>query len=72
LEDGLLTVLGDLSLLKDRIVSCYSQFDMYWWCAHFQNSFDGGPTFSVELLEELAKFGVPLYLDNYFFDDEQE
>jgi hypothetical protein len=72
LEDGLVSVLGDLALVRDRIMTDYGQFDMCWWCGHFQSSFDGGPKFSVSLLEELAKFGVPLYLDNYFFEDEDE
>ena len=51
-------------------MSNYSEFDLYWWCANFQSSFDGGPTFSVRLLKGLADFEVPLYLDNYFSDDE--
>lgn len=66
LEEGLLHVLQDLRP-KKKLIGTYSRkFDVYWWCGHFQSSFDGGPTFSRELLNDLAKFGVPLILNNYF------
>jgi hypothetical protein len=54
-------------LPKKAIIASYvDKFDVCWWCAHFQGSFDGGPTFSPELLRDLASFGVALFLDNYF------
>lgn len=69
LDDGLFLLLGTLMPKRDLIISNFSEFDMYWWCGHFQSSFDGGPMFSVKLLKELADFSVPLYLDNYFSED---
>lgn len=70
LESGLLHLLEELVSKKNLIDSNFKQFDKYWWCGHFQRSFDGGPTFSPELLRKLADFGVPLILDNYFSDDD--
>lgn len=70
LEDGLMFLLGKLWSKKDLINSLSGTFEVVWWCGHFQSSFDGGPTFSTGLLEKLAEFHVPLYLDNYFVPDE--
>lgn len=66
LEEGLLHVLDDLRPKKELIRLYSNQFDVYWWCGHFQSSFDGGPTFSPALLKELGEFGIPLILNNYF------
>lgn len=66
LESGLLYVLERLLPKQDLIKANFGEFDMYWWCGHFQQSFDGGPTFSTELLRKLADFGVPVILENYF------
>lgn len=68
LEEGLLFLLQKLLPLRDLISSNFGEFNMYWWCGHFQDSFNGGPVFSVELLDKLSEFGVPLYLENYFSD----
>lgn len=68
LEEGLLHVMEQLLPVHARIRSYADKFDVYWWCGHFQSSFDGGPTFSPNLLEQLAKFGFPLSLENYFSD----
>ena len=69
LEEGLLHVMLLLQPRKQLIASYMSRFDVYWWCAHFQNSFDGGPTFSSRLLRDLSDFGIPLMLDNYMSSD---
>lgn len=66
LEEGLDWVMQDLWYKRSVIAAYQSRFDVVWWCGHFQSSYDGGPTFSVALLEKLAGFGVPVYLDNYF------
>ncbi|MFZ6719385.1 hypothetical protein [Undibacterium sp. Ji49W] len=70
LEDGLLHVLGDLFIKKDLIDFKFAECKKYWWCGHFQQSFDGGPRFSPDLFRKLADFGVPLFLDNYFSSDD--
>jgi len=72
LEEGLLFLLVRLMPKKKQIQLEFGNFDMYWWCGHYQQSFDGGPTFSPELFGKLADFGVPLYLDNYFAVPESE
>jgi hypothetical protein len=41
------------------------RFDVCLFCGHFTSNFDGGPTFSPSLLEELGDFGVELFLDTY-------
>ena len=68
LEEGLDSVMHVLWSKRSAIAAYLSQFDVIWWCGHFQSSFDGGPTFSAVLLKRLAEFGVPVYLDNYFSD----
>lgn len=66
LETGLASLMKELLPKKALIASYVDKFDVCWWCAHFQGSFDGGPTFSPELLRDLASFGVALFLDNFF------
>jgi len=68
LEEGLQFLLGCLSARKAEINALASQFDGLWWCGHFQASFDGGPTLSPELLAKIASYGLPLSIDNYFFE----
>jgi hypothetical protein len=72
LELGLQYLLAELLPKMEIIRSYIGKYDVCWWCGHFQSSFDGGPTFSPSLLRQLAEFGVPLYLDNYFSNDEED
>ena len=72
LEEGLLYTLQKISAKRREIFSSFDEFEIYWWCGHFQQSFDGGPSFSPSLLKSLADFGAPLYLDNYFSDGDEE
>jgi hypothetical protein len=70
LEDGLEHVLNALSG-KEKIIQSYlSTYEAFWWCGHFQSSFDGGPTLTAQLLGRLGALGAPLMLRNYFSDDE--
>lgn len=48
------------------------EFDAVWWCGHFQSSFDGGPELPAELLTEIGSYGIPLYIDNYFNEPDEE
>ncbi|GAB3094855.1 DUF4279 domain-containing protein [Lysobacter terrae] len=66
LEDGLEFLLGCLNARKAEINALASQYNGFWWCGHFQASFDGGPTLSPTLLAEIGSYGVPLTIDNYF------
>jgi hypothetical protein len=66
LEDGLTFLLQRLEPLRTQIVSYKQNYDIVFWCGHFQSSFDGGPTLSAQLMGRLADFGVDLYIDNYF------
>ena len=66
LEEGLLFLHEQLSPKRAAIYLNFARFDICWWCGHFQQSFDGGPTFSAQLFQKLADFGAPLVLDNYF------
>jgi hypothetical protein len=72
LADGLNYLLDRLEAKKHTINQLAQEFSVIWWCAHYQSSFDGGPTLSVELLKRLSDFGVPLYLDNYFSAESNE
>lgn len=69
LETGLLYVMANLLPKKEQIAALSSRYQVYWWCGHFQNSFDGGPRFSPSLLLQLADIGVELMLDNYQYED---
>lgn len=66
LEAGLLHVLTNLSSKKELIANISNHHKVYWWCGHFQSSFNGGPRFSPALLSQLADFGVELVLESYF------
>src|SRR5260221_6394657 len=58
-----------LDFLPDRLGSAEGLFEKYrerydvvWWCGHFQNRFDGGPTLSGRILTRLGVFGVELFI----------
>lgn len=68
-QEGLEFLLSILASRKSEIQSLAREFDGVWWCGHFQSGFDGGPTLSPALLVELGSYGIPLSIDNYFFDD---
>ena len=70
LEDGLAFVARRLAPVKSEIVQLSKRFDGLWWCGHFQSSFDGGPTLSPDLLDDIASFGCPFFLDNYYSDED--
>jgi hypothetical protein len=53
-------------------ISCISETQFCFLVRPFSASFDGGPTLSPELLRELADFGVPVFIDNYFEQRNQE
>ena len=68
LEAGLSFLLRHLTPRRAAVIDVSKSFEGIWWCGHFQTSFDGGPTLSAEVLTELASFGLPLAIDNYFSD----
>jgi hypothetical protein len=65
LEVGLNSLMRELFPKRDLISGFAKRFDACWWCGHFQDSFDGGPRLSPDLLRELADFGIPVALSNY-------
>ena len=71
LEDGLSFVVGQLLPLREQFARYQTKYEVGWWCGHFQSSFDGGPTLSPHLLRELADFGVELFIDNYFSNEDE-
>jgi hypothetical protein len=70
LEDGLKFILDRMEPFQIQIDNYKQKYELVWWCGHFQSSFDGGPTLSVQLMRRLADLGVDLYIDNYFGDSE--
>ena len=66
LEHGLDFLLRRITPLKPTVIELSQEFDGIWWCGHFQTSFDGGPTLSPRILSEIASYGFPLFIDNYF------
>ncbi|WP_425600653.1 DUF4279 domain-containing protein [Pinirhizobacter soli] len=71
LEDGLLNLLPHLLARRDVISTYVKKYDVFWWCAHFQSSFDGGPTFSPSVLRALADLGASLSIANYLSSEEE-
>jgi Domain of unknown function (DUF4279) len=69
LEEGLQFLLNVLKSRKTEIISIAHQFEGCWWCGHFQTSFDGGPTLSPKLLNEISSYNIPLYIDNYWNEE---
>ena len=65
LEEGLLFLLDKLLPKCDLIRSNFGEYKTYLWCGHFKQSFDGGPTFSPNLLKKLADFGTELIIRTY-------
>jgi hypothetical protein len=66
LELGLEFLARRLAPLRSTVIELSQSFEGIWWCGHFQASFDGGPTLSPKILAEIASFGLPLSIDNYF------
>ncbi|HEY2860597.1 MAG TPA: hypothetical protein VGJ21_19415, partial [Terracidiphilus sp.] len=66
LEEGLSLTMLSLADKRQLIVAQSEKFDVYWWCAQFQSSFDGGFTLSNELLRNLSSFGVEFRLETYW------
>jgi hypothetical protein len=66
LEDGLDFLLDRLGSAEGLFEKYREMYDVVWWCGHFQNRFDGGPTLSGRILKRLGAFGVELFIDNYF------
>jgi Domain of unknown function (DUF4279) len=66
LEEGLSCVLDRLDGSEHVFAKLRTEYDVQWWCGHFQSSFDGGPELSALLLERLGRFGAGLFIDNYF------
>lgn len=71
LEDGVLNLLPHLMDRRQVIFSYANRYDVFWWCAHFQSSFDGGPTFSPSVLRALADLGASLSITNYQPSEEE-
>jgi len=69
LEEGLSFILDKLEPKLHLIESNFVRYKRYFWCAHFQESFDGGPRFSTDLLKRLASFNTELIINNYYSDD---
>jgi uncharacterized protein DUF4279 len=65
LEDGLVFVMDRLGDSEKLFAKYAADYDVVWWCGHFQSSFDGGPRLSAGLLKRLGSFGAELFIDNY-------
>lgn len=71
LEEGFHFLLDKLEPLKTQIEEYKQDHEVFFWCGHFQSSFDGGPKLSAKLFRRLADFGVDVFSDNYFFEPEE-
>ena len=66
LEEGLEFVLDKLLPKNELIKSEFSQYKTYLWCAHFQESFNGGPRFSPKLLKKLSDFDTEVIIKTHY------
>jgi hypothetical protein len=66
LEQGLEFLVQRIAPVRSVVIELSKSFNGIWWCGHFQSSFDGGPTLSPRILVDVASFGLPLSIDNYF------
>src|SRR5215471_19424071 len=64
LEEALRDLLTHLWPHRHAIARYAANAELVWWCGHWQSSFDGGPTLSVDLLRRLGEFGADLFIDN--------
>jgi hypothetical protein len=44
--------------------------EIYLWVGHFTSSFGGGPRLSAEILKALGDFGIPVWVETHFINDE--
>lgn len=72
LEEGLSFVLENLWPLRNKIDAYKQRCQLVFWCGHFQSAANGGPTLSPAILKRLGDFGVALFIDNYFCEDEDK
>lgn len=69
LEQGLQSLLSIFASRQVILREYQQRFKVSLFCGHFTSSFNGGPTLSPSLLEELGDFGVELFLDTYSSQD---
>jgi hypothetical protein len=72
LEEGLKTLLLTFASRQTVLHTYTNEYSVFLWCGHFSSSFNGGPTFSADLLKRLGDFGVELWLDTYLSDETAE
>ena len=57
LEEGLSFVLDKVAEAQP-LWECYRRdYEVIWWCGHFQQALDGGPQLSARLLARSSAFG---------------
>ena len=66
LDEGIAFLLGQIPPIRAKVIELSQNYYSYFWCGHFQTSFCGGPTLSPKLLDEIARYGLSLFIDNYF------
>ena len=69
LEEGLNSLLRLLSGKEPALKRYASTAEVFWWCGHFQSTFDHDTVMSPALLGKLADVNFPLHLVSYFSDD---
>jgi hypothetical protein len=69
LEQGLQSLLSMFASRQPTLREYQQRFKVSVFCGHFTSSFNGGPTLSPSLLEQLSDFGIELFLDTYSSDE---
>jgi hypothetical protein len=69
LESGLEAILSMFASHQRTLREYQQRFKVLLFCGHFTSSFDGGPTLSPSLLEQLGDSGIELFLDTYCSGD---
>lgn len=65
IEEAMSDLVEKLLPKRDAIHAKLGGANVYWWCGHFKDSFDGGYSLSSALLEKLALLGAPIEMSCY-------
>jgi len=66
IEDGFFFILNKIKKVKSEIISLSEDNKILWWCACFYPSSNGMLYLQSKLINELAEYNFPIFVDNYF------
>ena len=70
LEDGLQFLLEKLWPARKALETYKQKYEMIFWCGCFQSDSNGSTSLSPDILAQLGEFGVGVFIDTYFSEQE--